>query len=89
MILEGAGLCVCYSVMCPSFNMGNHPHSPSVCMFVCPGVEGGAVRVTGAKGYAPPHDYKVNTASLSIYVYYIIASVCCKLSCSLRCVPPT
>lgn len=24
-----------------------------------PGVEGGAVRVTGAKGYAPPHDYKV------------------------------
>ncbi|XP_076580937.1 uncharacterized protein LOC143316959 [Chaetodon auriga] len=24
-----------------------------------PGVEGGAVRVTGAKGFAPPHDYKV------------------------------
>lgn len=34
-----------------------HALTPDMC--VCSGVEGGAVKVTGAKGFAPPRDYKV------------------------------
>lgn len=39
------------------------------CVCVCPGVEGGAVKVTGAKGCAPPHDYKVKHTLLKSHMH--------------------
>lgn len=60
--VEGLCLCVFYSVMSLSVDAGNHLHSFTFgFLCVCPGVEGGAVKVTGAKGCAPPHDYKVKS----------------------------